>query len=222
MKYYAHYGHKEFILCLGYKGNTIKDYFLNYQETDSNDFILSDGGKKIELLCEDFPDWKITFADTGMNTNIGQRLKAVQKYVGDDEYFLANYSDGLSDVDLSELVKDAKETDAVASFVIVRPPHSFHSVKSQDNGLVQEIKGVNETDYWVNGGFFVLKNEIFNYIGEGEELVEEPFQRLVKENKLYAKKHEGFWAAMDTLKDKIRLEKIHESGVLPWMIWGKS
>jgi len=219
MKYYSYYGHKEFILCLGYKGNAIKDYFLNYQETDSNDFVLSDGGKKIELLSEDFPDWKITFADTGLSTNIGQRLKAVQKYVGDDEYFLANYSDGLSDVDLDELVVNAKEKDAVASFVVVRPPHSFHSVKSGKDGMVKEIKGVNEADYWVNGGFFVLKNEIFDYIKDGEELVEEPFQRLVDDNKLYAEKYEGFWAAMDTLKDKKRLEDMYRAGKLPWMIW---
>ncbi|HED36478.1 MAG TPA: glucose-1-phosphate cytidylyltransferase [Gammaproteobacteria bacterium] len=221
MKYYAYYGHKEFILCLGYKGNAIKEYFLNYKETDSNDFILSEGGEKIELLGKDFPDWKITFADTGQSSNIGQRLKAVQKYIGDDEYFLANYSDGLSDVNLEELVEHAKEKDSIASFVIVRPPHSFHSVKSTENGMVLEIKGVEEDDYWVNGGFFVLKNEIFDYIQDGEELVEEPFQRLVKKNKLYAKKFEGFWAAMDTLKDKKRLDSIYQSGVLPWMVWDK-
>ncbi len=219
MKYYAHYGHKEFILCLGYKGNVIKDYFLNYQETDSNDFVLSEGGGKIELLDEDFPDWKITFADTGLSSNIGQRLKAVQKYIGDDEYFLANYGDGLSDVDLDELISHAKEMDSVASFVVVKPPHSFHSVKSLENGMVQEIKEVSEADYWVNGGFFVLKNEIFNYMQEGEELVEEPFRRLLKKNKLYAKKYEGFWVAMDTLKDKKRLDSIYESGNSPWMIW---
>jgi len=221
MKYYAYYGHNEFILCLGYKGNDIKDYFLNYQETDSNDFVFSEGGKKIELLGEDLKDWKITFADTGLSSNIGQRLKAVQKYIGDDEYFLANYSDGLSDVNLEDLVKHAKDTESVASFVVVRPPHSFHSVKSLENGMVQEIKEVNEADYWVNGGFFVLKNEIFNYMQEGEELVEEPFRRLVKKNKLYAKKYEGYWAAMDTLKDKKRLDSIYESGTLPWMIWNK-
>ena len=219
MKYYAHYGHNEFILCLGYKGNAIRDYFLNYRETDSNDFILSDGGKTIELLGEDINDWKITFADTGITSNIGQRLRAVQKYVGDDEYFLANYSDGLSDVDLEELVVHAKEMDSVASFVVVRPPHSFHSVKTLENGMVQEIKGVSEADYWVNGGFFVLKNEIFDYMREGEELVEEPFLRLVEEGQLYAKKHTGFWSAMDTLKDKKRLDENYNSGVMPWMIW---
>jgi glucose-1-phosphate cytidylyltransferase len=219
MKYYAHYGHKEFIICLGYKGNVIKDYFMNYKETDSNDFVLSQGGKKIELLGEDFPDWKITFADTGLNSNIGQRLKAVQKYIGDDEYFLANYGDGLSDVDLDELVKHAEEMDSVASFVVVRPPHSFHSVESLENGMVKEIKEVSEADYWVNGGFFVFKNEIFNYMEDGEELVEEPFQRLVQKNKLYAKKYEGFWSAMDTLKDKKRLDGLYASGVLPWKVW---
>ena len=221
MRYYSFYGHNEFILCLGYKGGYIRDYFLNYRETDSNDFILSEGGKRVELLGEDLRDWKITFADTGLNSNIGERLKAVQKYIGDDEYFLANYGDGLSDVDLDELVNHAKAMDAVASFVIVRPPHSFHSVKSTDDGMVQEIGEVSESDYWVNGGFFVLKNQIFDYMEAGDELVEQPFRRLVKENKLFAKKHLGFWAAMDTLKDKKRLDAMYAIGKLPWMIWNK-
>lgn len=220
MKYYAYYGHKEFILCLGYKGDAIKEYFLNYQETDSNDFVLSEGGKNIELLNSDLPDWKITFVDTGLNSNIGQRLKAVQKYIKNDEYFLANYSDGLSDLDLHTHVSHSIKTDSIASLVLVRPPHSFHSVESSDDGLVQNIKEVSEADYWVNGGFFVLKNEIFDYIKEGEELVEEPFRRLIKKNKLYATKYEGYWAAMDTLKDKKRLDRIFESGDLPWMVWG--
>lgn len=222
MKYYSNYGHNEFILCLGYKGGDIKEYFLNYQETHSNDFVLSEGGRKVELLGEDLSDWKITFADTGLKSNIGQRLKAVQKYIGKDEYFLANYGDGLSDVDLNELVWHTKEVDATASFVIVRPPHSFHSVKSQENGIVQEIGEVNESDYWVNGGFFVLKNKIFDYIQDGEELVEKPFRRLVEEKKLYAKKHTGFWAAMDTLKDKKRLDAMYETGNMPWAIWDES
>ena len=157
-----------------------------------------------------------------MTSNIGQRLKAVQKHIGDDEYFLANYSDGLSDVDLDELMRHGKERDAVATFVTVRPPHSFHSVKMLENGKVQEINDVNETDFWINGGFFMLKNEIFDYIEEGEELVEEPFQRLAEMGKLYAKKHEGFWQAMDTLKDKKQLDSIYESGVLPWDIWNNT
>lgn len=219
MKYYAHYGHKDFILCLGYKGESIKEFFLNYQETDSNDFVLSEGGKKIELLNSDLPDWKITFVDTGLNSNIGQRLKAVQKYINNDDYFLANYSDGLSDLDLNDHVKHAKNADSIASFVLVRPPHSFHSVESSDDGIVHNIKEVSEADYWVNGGFFVLKNEVFDYIQEGEELVEEPFQRLIKKSKLYATKYEGFWAAMDTLKDKKRLDGMFDNGILPWKVW---
>jgi glucose-1-phosphate cytidylyltransferase len=219
MKYYAHYGHKEFILCLGYKGDSIKEYFLNYKETDSNDFTLSEGGTKIDLINADLPDWKITFVDTGLNSNIGQRLKAVQKIIGDDEYFLANYSDGLSDVNLEEHVEHAIQSDATASFVMVRPPHSFHSVESLESGQVIKIKEVSEADYWVNGGFFVLKNSIFDYMKEGEELVEEPFHRLIKEKKLFARKYEGFWAAMDTLKDKKRLDNIFDSGFLPWKVW---
>src|SRR3954467_11820518 len=104
MRYYAHFGHKDFILCLGHKGDTIKNYFLNYDETVSNDFVLSAGGKSVELLASDIQDWKITFVDTGMNSNIGQRLKAVQPFLGDEDMFLANYSDGLSDLHLPTLI----------------------------------------------------------------------------------------------------------------------
>jgi len=219
MKYYAYYGHKEFILCLGYKGDVIKDYFLNYQETASNDFVLSEGGNKIELLGADLPDWKITFVDTGLQSNIGQRLKAVQKYIGDDEYFLANYSDGLSDLDMAAHIDKAKENNATASFVMVRPSQSFHAVETLESGLVSKIEHVSDAEYWINGGFFVLNRNVFDYMEEGEELVEEPFQRLIKEKKLYAKKYEGFWAAMDTFKDKKRLDSLCESGNQPWMIW---
>ena len=220
MKYYAHYGHKEFILCLGYRGNAIKDYFLNYQETASNDFVLSDSGKKIELLNSDLKDWKITFVDTGLNVNIGQRLMAVQKLVKDDDYFLANYGDGLSDLNLEDHIKQAKKMNATASFVMVRPPHSFHSVQCHENGLVKNIKETSESDFWINGGFFVFKKEIFEHMEYGDELVEEPFRRLIKLEKLYAKRYEGFWSAMDNLKDKKLLDNLFDSGGRrPWMVW---
>lgn len=222
MKYYAHHGYKEFVLCLGYKGEMIKDYFLNYRETDSNNFVLTEGGKKIELLNSDISDWKITFVDTGQSSNIGSRLKAVEKYLGDDEYFLANYSDGLSDLDLKVHVADALKNNAVANFIVVRPPNSFHSVECADNGMVNNIQEVSDANFWVNGGYFVLHRSIFDYMEEGDELVEEPFFRLMKENKLYARKYEGFWVAMDTLKDKMRLDKIYESGTYPWMPWNNN
>jgi glucose-1-phosphate cytidylyltransferase len=202
MKYYAVYGHKEFILCLGYRGDMIKDYFLNYQETVSNDFVLSDCGKTIELLSKDLAGWKITFVDTGLKSNIGQRLKYAQKFIGDDEYFLANYSDGLTDLDMNKHIEQAKYNNAIASFLMVRSSQSFHAVEADDNGVVHKIDHVSGTECWINGGFFVFHKSIYDYLNEGEELVEEPFQRLIKEKKLFSTKYEGFWAAMDTLKIK--------------------
>ena len=126
MKYYAHYGHKDFVLCLGYKADVIKHYFLNYDECLSNDFVLSHSGKRLELMSSDIDEWRITFADTGLTSNIGQRLKAVQKYLGDEEMFLANYSDCLSDVNLSEVVESFAPSGNLACFVSVKPRASFH------------------------------------------------------------------------------------------------
>jgi len=219
MKYYAEFGHKEFILCLGYRGDMIKDYFLNYQETVSNDFVLSNDGKQIDLLNTDLSDWKITFVDTGLKSNIGQRLKAIEPFLEGDEYFLANYSDGLSDIDINKQIKDTKDKNALASFVMVRPSQSFHAVEADNDGLVHQIEHVSEAEYWINGGFFVLNKAIFDYMNEGDELVEEPFQRLIKEKKLYSTRYEGFWAAMDTFKDKKHLDDLYEAGSPPWMIW---
>jgi glucose-1-phosphate cytidylyltransferase len=122
MKYYAHYGHKDFILCLGYKADVIKNYFLNYNECTSNDFTLLEGGKTLELLNSDIQDWKITFVDTGLTSNIGQRLKAVEKYLEGEEVFLANYSDGLTDLFLPEYLDSFQKNDKIASFVCVNPP----------------------------------------------------------------------------------------------------
>jgi glucose-1-phosphate cytidylyltransferase len=219
MKYYAHHGHKEFILCLGYRGDLIKDYFLNYQETVTNNFVLTHSGKNIELLNSDIDDWKITFIDTGIHSNIGQRLKAVQPWLEGEEYFLANYSDGLSDLDINQVVKDVKAKEAIASFMSVRPSQSFHAVEADKEGLVQKIEDVAGAEYWINGGFMVLSQRIFEYMEDGDELVEAPFQRLIKEKKLYSKKYEGFWAAMDTFKDKSRFDSLYDSGNTPWMIW---
>src|SRR5687768_1501893 len=117
MKYYAHYGHKDFILCLGYQADAIKEYFLNYEECLSNDFTMSQGGKHLQLFNSDIQDWKITFADTGLTSNIGQRLKAVQKYLEGEEVFLANYSDGLTDLDLPTLIQYSRQHDKIATFV---------------------------------------------------------------------------------------------------------
>jgi glucose-1-phosphate cytidylyltransferase len=222
MKYYAHYGHKDFILCLGYKANTIKQYFLNYDECVSNDFVYSQGGKQLELLASDIQDWNITFVDTGLHSNIGQRLKAVQKYLAGEELFLANYTDGLSDVRLPEMIQDPQREGKIASFIGVRPNASFHLINLDGGGLVTNIRHIGECDHRINGGYFIFSNEIFDYLGEGEELVREPFQRLIARKQLIAYPYDGFWACMDTVKEMEQLEHLYSQGNAPWAVWRKA
>jgi glucose-1-phosphate cytidylyltransferase len=219
MKYYAHFGHKDFVLCLGYRGDIIKDYFLNYSECLSNDFVLSEGGKKLELMGSDIHDWKITFVETGATANIGQRLTAIEKHVRDEPVFLANYSDGLTDLSLPMHIDHFRQQEAVASFVSVRPNLSYHLVSVEDGGRVTDIQEIRRAPIRINGGFFVLRNEIFDHIRDGEELVVEPFQRLVRSRRLAAYEYDGFWMSMDTFKDRQQLEEIYAKGGAPWEVW---
>jgi glucose-1-phosphate cytidylyltransferase len=219
MKYYAHFGHKDFILCLGYRGDLIKQYFLKYDECVSNDFVLSNGGDTIELANSDIHDWKITFVDTGLRSNIGQRLKAVEKYVADEEVFLANYTDGLTDLDLTTYVKYARERDKIATFLSVKPNLSYHVVQTGPSGLVTGIRELTKSGIRINAGIFVLKREVFKYMQPGEELVVEPFRRLIQQNQLAAFEYDGFFAAMDTFKDKQQLDDLYEAGQPPWEVW---
>lgn len=217
MKYYAHFGFKDFILALGYKADVVKDYFLHYNEAISNDFVLDGSG--VQLLRTDMHDWRITFVDTGLSANIGERLKAVQPHLGGDEAFLANYSDGVTDLDLKRYVNDSLDSGSIANFLMVRPNQTFHVVRTGEDGLVDQIRHVSETDVWINGGFFVLRNEIFDHMAKGEELVVEPFQRLIPKQQLRAHRYEGFFAAMDTFKDREVLEEMWRGGAAPWMVW---
>lgn len=220
MKYYAHFGHKDFILCLGHGADAIKNYFLNYNECSSNDFILSGGGKNLELLNSDIHDWRITFAYTGVNSNIGQRLKAVEKYLEGEKEFLANYSDGLTDLPLPQQLEHFREQGKVASFVCVRPNLSYHLVSLEEGtSLVADIHAIDNGDVRINGGYFVFKKEIFNYMRDKEELVMEPFHRLLREKQLIGYSYDGFWASMDTFKDKQLLESLYATGAAPWEIW---
>lgn len=219
MKYYAHYGHKEFILCLGYRGDLIKEFFIEYREAMSNDFILDINGLQVELLARDMQDWRITFVDTGLHSNIGQRLMAVKQFVEMDDVFLANYSDGLSNLPLDQYIDQMLKKDMTASFVSVRTAQSFHAVRTDEQGLVKTLGRVSEAEFRVNGGFFVLRNKIFRYMQEGEELVEEPFQRLIKEHQLYAYQYNGYWSPMDTFKDKITFDRMYAKGEAPWEVW---
>jgi glucose-1-phosphate cytidylyltransferase len=219
MKYYAHYGHKDFILCLGYRADAIKQYFLHYDECVSNDFSLSKGGKDLHLFNSDIQDWNITFAETGMHSNIGQRLKAVQKYLAGEEAFLANYADGLTDLPLPKLLEFSRQHAKIATFVSAKPNLSYHVVAAGTDGAVSEIKPIQETPLRINSGYFVLKQEIFKYIQNGEELVLEPFRRLIRESQLMAYEHNGFYASMDTFKDKQQLDDLYAKGDAPWVVW---
>ena len=222
MKYYAHYGHKDFILCLGHRADAIKRYFLDYEETLSNDFVLRRGGRDVQLLRTDIDSWSITFVDTGATANIGQRLMAVREHVAGEDVFLANYSDNLTDLPLPTLLDHFYNQNKVASFLSVCPGHSFHIVKSAADASVEQILPVKDCDLWINGGFFAFKQSVFNYMRDGEELVLEPFQRLIAEKQLTTYKHPGFWACMDTFKEKQALEDLYTRGHAPWEVWKRT
>ena len=216
MQYYSHYGHRDFVLCLGYKANVIREYFRDFDPTSHRDCIISEFGKRIEVVGEAPPDWRITLIDTGVWRNIGQRLMAVKHLVKDEEYFLANYSDGLTNAPLPEMVAGLKKSGKVGSFIAVRPPFNFHLAEFGEHGTVKRMRSSQQSEIWINGGYFVFNNKIFDYIREGEELVLEPFDRLIEEQQLIAYKHEGFWRAMDTLQDKQILDDMVEKGDMPW------
>lgn len=218
MKYYAHYGHKDFVLCLGHNAHVIKDYFLNYDECVSNDFVL-EGSRKPKLLKTDIDDWRITFADTGLNSNIGMRLKSVEKYLTEDDIFLANYADGLSNAPLNHMIEFFSKGNKTACFLCVKPAQTFHYVRLKEDGTVASIQDTRETGLTVNGGFFIFKKKIFDYIKDGEELVHEPFQRLIAENQLAAYQYDGYWRCMDTFKDKQEFDQVFATGNCPWEVW---
>jgi glucose-1-phosphate cytidylyltransferase len=221
MRYYAHWGHTEFILCLGYRGDQIKKFFLNYEECVSNDFVLSRGGRRRELLNRDIDDWTITFVDTGLNSSIGERLRAVREHLEGEEVFLANYADGLTDLPLPEQLAHFEEHRRIASFLCVRPNLSYHHVAASQDGTVQRFIRIADSGLRVNGGFFVFRNEIFDHLHEGEDLVAEPFERLIERGGLLAYRYDGFWLAVDTAKDKKRVDDLHASGKAPWEVWRK-
>jgi glucose-1-phosphate cytidylyltransferase len=219
MKYYAHFGHKDFILCLGHQGHLIKQYFLGYTETTANDFVMSEGGRRIDLLSSDMLDWTITFVDTGVHASVGERLLAIRDYVRDEEEFLANYSDGLTDLQLPKLIGHFHRKRGVAGFVSVRPNLTFSFVTARNGGIVTDLRDVSAARLRINGGYYVFRQDIFDYLNSGEELVHEPFARLIKKGLLVSYRYDGFWAAMDTFKDRTVLEDLLAGGAAPWQVW---
>lgn len=219
MHYYSQFGHKDFVLCLGYKASIIKEYFLNYKPQTYADCVVSGFGKQVEILGDPQQDWRIAMIDTGIWRNIGERLWAVREQVAGEDMFLANYSDGLSNVNLEEMIKIFQASGKIACFTAVRPSFSLHLVDMLPDGKVQRIRASQEdTNLWINGGFFIFRKEIFDYMREGDELVEAPFGRLIEADQLLAFRHEGFWRPMDTLKDKQVLEDLVEKGSMPWLV----
>jgi len=181
--------------------------------------MKSKGGKDLKLLSQDIDDWQITFVDTGLSSNVGMRLKAVEKHLQDEEIFLANYSDGLSDVPLQHVIDIFRKSGKIACFVSVKPKATFHLIEADNDGVVNSIEHIRGGGARINGGFFVFRREIFNYMKEGEELVEQPFRRLIAEKQLIAYNHDGFWACMDTFKEKQELDDIFGQGTAPWAVW---
>jgi glucose-1-phosphate cytidylyltransferase len=216
MQYYSSFGHRDFTLCLGYKANIIKEFFLGYRPEVFSDCVVNGSGSKVELLNRPVNDWRVTMIDTGIWRNIGERLWAVRKQVENEEMFLANYSDGLSDVNLDAMISDFRSSGKIACFLAVRPPLTFHLAEIAEDKKVLGMRSAERSDLWINGGFFVFRREIFDYMRKGEELVVEPFARLIEEGQLLAYKHSSFWRSMDTLRDRQVLEEMVEQGRMPW------
>jgi glucose-1-phosphate cytidylyltransferase len=219
MRYYAHFGHRDFVLCLGYGAAAVKEYFLRYDETQSNDFTLVGGVHAITMHRTDITDWTITFLDTGLSSSIGERLMRVREHVADEEMFLANYADTLTDAPLDELVETFDGSTAVASMLAVPPVSTHHVVEIGDNGLVTGVRDVQELMQWENGGYFVLRQGIFDVLRHGEDMVPHAFRRLIAADRLLAQRHTGFWRAADTFKDRVELEELFQTRQAPWMLW---
>jgi glucose-1-phosphate cytidylyltransferase len=219
MKYYAHWGYNDFILCLGYKGGTIKRFFATYEEWISNDFVVSGGSRGIELLKRDMDDWRITLIDTGLDTSIGERLMKVRPLLEKEPVFLANYSDALSDFPMPAVVDHLEKTAAIGSMLVVRPNISLHFINKEPNGIVTDVLDAQQASYWINAGFFAFRPEIFDYMKPGEDLVIKPFERLIRLRKLAALEYNGFWRCCDTFKDYQVLENLQARGPAPWELW---
>ncbi len=217
MRYYAHFGHKEFILCLGYGAEKIKDFFLNYRETESNDFVIRGG--RVELLDSDSSDWTITFVDTGLKSPIGERLRRVRKHLGDDPYFLANYADVLSDAPLDDMIERVTSTGAAGSMLVVPPQSSFHCLDVSSDGDIKEIAPVSDFPIFVNGGYFVLRQEVIDLIPPDGDLVGDACMALAGTGRLIGYRHDGFWKPADTFKERAELDSDYNKGIRPWMVW---
>lgn len=219
MKIYSFYGFNDFVIMLGYKSHVIKDYFLNYCMNYS-DINVDFKKNKVEILNSNIEPWNITLVDTGLHTMTGGRIKQIEKYV-DGETFMLTYGDGVSDVNINKLLDFHKNNNKYATLTAVQPKARFGELTIESSGIISNFKEKPEENRnFINGGFFCLEPEIFDYIEDSQTIWErDPLEKLSKDNQLMAYKHEGFWKSMDMLKDKRELEKIWNSGNAPWKLW---
>lgn len=219
MKIYSHYGFNDFLICLGYKGYMVKEYFANYY-LHMSDVSFDMKSNKMKIYQNYAEPWKVTLVDTGDNTMTGGRIKRIKDYI-DKETFMLTYGDGLGDVDIKKLLEFHKNHGKFATITSVQPPGRFGALKIDNKDIVSTFSEKPKGDgSWINGGFFVLKPEIFNYIKGDQVLWEkEPLANLAKDGQLAAYKHFGFWRAMDTLRDKREFESLWDSGKALWKVW---
>lgn len=220
MKSYLHYGIDEFIICAGYKQHIIKQWFADYFIHNSDITFDFTNGQDIIVHNRYTEPWKVTIVDTGLDTMTGGRIKRIQKYI-ENESFCMTYGDGVSDVNIKELIKFHKNKGKIATLTAVHPEGRFGVIDIKDDYVLSFREKSQDDMGWINGGFMVLEPEVFNYL-EGDETIfeREPLEKLALENNLVSYKHNGFWQCMDTKRDKIQLEKLWNSGNAPWKVWG--
>lgn len=219
MKLYSQHGFNEFVVCLGYKGSYIKEWFANYFLYNS-DVTLDLGANQMLIHEQRSENWKVTLVDTGLHANTATRLKRVQKYIGNNDFMLT-YGDGVSDVDITKLVAFHQSHNKIATVTAVQPEGRFGTLRHGSDDVVEVFsEKIDHTHTWINGGFFVLRPEVFGYLPEDDVMWEkEPLERLSADRQLVSFRHEGFWKAMDMLRDKKQLESLWESGTPPWKTW---
>jgi glucose-1-phosphate cytidylyltransferase len=222
MRTYAHFGHTEFILCLGYGAQHVIDYFLHYEETRSNDFVLRGGGSDVQMLSSDISDWTITFVHTGIDTPIGERLRRVREHIADDDVFAANYADVLTDAPLDVMEQEFRQSSAVGMLMAVPPQAAFHMVETDGDNYVQGITPVSSLPIQENGGYFFFTPQIFDYLNEGEDLVSDALPRLAAERRLIARPHHCFWKPADTVKERSELDALARRNERPWAVWSEA
>lgn len=223
MKHYAGHGHQDFVLCLGYKGNTIKQFFVNY-DIFTEDFTITLGGREKKLEYHGSThgdDWRITLAETGLNAMTGARINRIRRYVADDDNFLLTYGDGLSDVDIGKLIDFHRSHGKILTVTGVHPPGRFGEIEHESGQIYAFNEKSQTTAGMISGGFFVCRREIFDYLDDSERLVFEvdPIRRLVEESQMMAYEHQGFWQCMDTYRDYTLLRDLWDSGKAPWKTW---